>query len=91
MKIIDTHVHVGIKNYVRVEELLKQMDKVGIDKAVLIQFRAGMPPPGNTEISYLSNCINNYSSKLVGVCLVDHRKENATEKLEYLVKEKGYY
>ncbi|MHA2394158.1 MAG: amidohydrolase family protein [Promethearchaeota archaeon] len=88
--IVDTHVHVGLKNYVPVEELLKQMDQVGIDKAVLVQYRSGMPSPGNTDNSYLSNCINNFSSRLVGVCLVDHRKEDATEKLEYLVKEKGF-
>ena len=90
MKMVDTHVHVGLKNYVRVEELLRRMNLIGIDKAVLVQYRAGMPPPGNTENSYLYNCINDYSSKLVGVCLVDHRREDATEKLEYLVKKKGF-
>jgi predicted TIM-barrel fold metal-dependent hydrolase len=90
LKIVDTHVHVGLRNYVRVEELVEQMDKIGIEKAVLVQYRAGVPSPGNTDNSYLSNCINNFPSKLVGVCLVDHRKEDAAEKLEYLVKEKGF-
>jgi len=87
--LVDTHVHVGLRNYVSVEELLDRMDKIGIDKAVLVQYRAGLPPPGNTDNSYISACVKQYPSRLAAVCIVDHRSEDAPETLEYWVSEHG--
>jgi len=87
--VVDTHVHVGLRNYVSVGELLGRMDEIGIGKAVLVQYRAGLPPPGNTDNSYISTCVNRYPSRLVAVCIVDHRREVALETLEYWVTEHG--
>lgn len=87
--LVDTHVHVGLMNYVRVEELLDRMDEIGIEKAVLVQYRAGLPPPGNTDNSYISTCVERYPSRLAAVCIVDHRREDAPETLEYWVREHG--
>jgi len=80
---------VGLRNYVSVEELLGRMDEIGIGKAVLVQYRAGLRPPGNTDNRYISACANRYPSRLVAVCIVDHRREDALETLEYWVTEHG--
>lgn len=89
MVVVDTHVHVGLRNYVSVEELLGRMDEIRIGKAVLVQYRAGLPRPGNTDNNYISTCVNRYPSRLVAVCIVDHRREVALETLEYWATEHG--
>jgi predicted TIM-barrel fold metal-dependent hydrolase len=87
--IVDTHVHVGLKKYVPLEKLLEQMEKSKIDKAVLIQYRAGLEPIGNTDNTYISLCTKKYPQKLVAVGIVDWTKKDALETLEYWVKEHG--
>ncbi|MEM2921708.1 MAG: amidohydrolase family protein, partial [Candidatus Bathyarchaeia archaeon] len=88
MVIVDTHVHVGLKKYATVEELLKQMERSKVDKAVLVQYRAGLEPIGNTDNTYISECARKYPQRLAAVGIVDWTKDDATEKLEYWVKEK---
>jgi len=87
--IVDTHVHVGLKKYATVEQLLRQMEKSGVDKAVLVQYRAGLEPIGNTDNAYISQCIKRYPEKFAAVGIVDWTKENSLERLEYWVKEHG--
>jgi len=86
MIIVDTHVHVGGR-YVHVEELINQMNQKGVDKAVLVQYRADLPPPGNTDNTYHVACLNKYPSRLASVGIVDWTKEDALPKLEYWAKQ----
>jgi L-fuconolactonase len=82
MIIVDTHTHVGGR-YVNVEELIHQLDQYGIDKAVLVQYRAGLPPPGNTNNAYHVQCLTQYPSRLASVGIVDWTQKDALTTLEY--------
>ena len=81
MIVVDTHTHVGGR-YCTVEELMLQLDNYGIDKAVLVQYRADLPPPGNTDNAYRVECINRYPSRLASVGIVDWTRSNALTTLE---------
>jgi len=83
LTIVDTHVHVGLKQYVPVEELIRQMDRCGVEKAVLVQYRAGLEPIGNTDNTYISECVKKYPRRLVAMGIVDWTKEDAPERLDY--------
>lgn len=87
--IVDTHVHVGTGQYVLVEELLGQLDTWGVEKAVLVQYRRGCGPIGNTDNTYISECVRKYPSRLVAVGIVDWTKNDAPQRLEYWVKTHG--
>jgi len=87
--IVDTHVHVGLDQYVPLGVLLKQIDRSGVEKAVLVQYSAGHPSPGNINNTYICQCAREYPHRLVAVGMVDWTKEYALEVLEYWVKEQG--
>jgi L-fuconolactonase len=87
--IVDTHVHVGIGQYVLVEELLGQLDRYGVEKAVLVQYRRGLGPIGNTDNTYISECARKYPDRLAAVGIVDLTKNDASQRLEYWVKTYG--
>jgi len=87
--IVDTHVHVGIGQYATVEELLEQLDKCGVERAVLVQYRAGFGPIGNTDNTYISECVRKHPGRLAAVGIVDWTKEDAPQRLEYWVKTHG--
>ena len=89
MVVVDTHVHVGLGKYATIEELIDQMEKSGVDKAVLVQYRAGFEPIGNTDNAYISKCVEEYPQKFAAVGIVDWTRENAVKELEYWVKEHG--
>ena len=81
MTIIDSHVHVGIEKYEPVEVLLSKMDRNGVDRAVLVQYG------GNSDNTYLAECLRRYPRRFVGVAIVDTNRPDATDKLEYWVTE----
>lgn len=83
MIVVDTHVHVGLKQYVPVEDLLKEMDKYGVEMAVLVQYRAGLEPVGNTDNAYISECARRHPRRLAAVGIVDWTRDDALERLEY--------
>ena len=62
--IIDTHCHTGINKYEPIEHLLFHMDHSGVSKAVLIQYN------GNSDNSYLVDCLRRYSDRLKGAMIV---------------------
>ena len=62
--IIDTHCHTGIHKYEPIEHLLFHMDHSGVSKAVLIQYN------GNSDNSYLADCLRRYSDRLKGAMIV---------------------
>ena len=82
MIIVDTHTHIG-GPYVSVEDLMHQLDQYGIDKAVLVQYRADLPPPGNTNNAYHVQCLTQYPSRLASVGIVDWTQKDALTTLEY--------
>lgn len=65
MMIIDTHCHAGLLKYEPVESLLYHMDLNGVDRAVLIQYA------GNSDNSYLVECLQRYSTRLAAAMIVD--------------------
>lgn len=87
MVIVDTHVHVGLDQYVPLVVLLRQMDRSGVEKAVLVQYSAGHPPPGNIDNTYIYQSARDCPHRLVAVGMVDWTKEYALEVLEYWVKQ----
>ena len=75
MVIVDTHVHVGQSWYEPVETLLFQMERNGVDKAVLIQYR------GNYDNRYEIECVRNYPGRFAAVVLVDTQRPDAPNTL----------
>lgn len=76
MIVVDTHTHVGGR-YGTLEDLMRQLDQYGIDKAVLVQYRADLPPPGNTDNAYHVQCLSRYPSRLASVGIVDWTQNDA--------------
>jgi predicted TIM-barrel fold metal-dependent hydrolase len=81
MVLVDTHCHAATIWFQPVETLLDQMNRNGVDKAVLIQIR------GLYDNSYLIECIRRFPGKFSGVAIVDIASPDAPERLERLVKE----
>ena len=74
--IVDTHCHAGTNWFEPVETLLFQMERNGVDKAVLVQFR------GNYDSSYILDCTCKYPGRFAAVVLVDTKQPDALDKLE---------
>jgi L-fuconolactonase len=64
MSIVDTHCHAGLNKYEPVESLLHHMETNGVAQAVLIQYG------GNTDNSYLVDCLERYPGKLAAAMIV---------------------
>jgi predicted TIM-barrel fold metal-dependent hydrolase len=77
--IIDSHVHVGISKYRPVEELVVEMERNFIDKAVLVQFAE------NSDNSYLVDCLNRYPTRFAAVGIVDVSAKGAAKELRQWV------
>lgn len=76
MIVVDTHTHVGGR-YGNIEDLMLQLDQYGVDKGVLVQYRADLPPPGNTDNAYHVQCLTRYPSRLASVGIVDWTQKDA--------------
>jgi predicted TIM-barrel fold metal-dependent hydrolase len=61
---------------------MHQLDQYGIDKAVLVQYRADLPLPGNTNNAYHVQCLTQYPSRLASVGIVDWAQKDALTTLE---------
>ena len=66
MVVIDTHCHASDIWYEPVETLLFEMDRNGVDAAVLIQIN------GQTDNSYQEECLRRYPGRFASVVSVDH-------------------
>ena len=71
MPIVDTHCHVSLVYYEPVEVLLFQMDRAGVDHAVLIQMRE------EYDNEYQFECVHRYPGRFASVVLVDHNRPDA--------------
>ena len=78
MLIVDAHCHATPLWYEPVESLLYQMDRNGVEKAVLVQIR------GLFDNDYQFECVKRYPGRFVSVVLVDTRQLDAPQQLEQL-------
>ena len=81
MRIVDSHCHVASDWFEPVESLLFQMDRYGIEHAILVQDSA---QPDNT---YQSECVRRYPGRLTSVVVVDVARPDALDTLERLAGE----
>jgi predicted TIM-barrel fold metal-dependent hydrolase len=68
------------------EDLLNAMDDAEVQKAAVVQASTAY----SFDNSYAADSIAVAPDRLVGVCSVDFLKQDATERLEYWVKERGF-
>ncbi len=79
--IVDTHVHAGRAWYEPIETILFQMDRNGVSKAVLIQYR------GQLDNSYELACVREFPGRFAAVGMVDSEDPRAPEHLEELAQQ----
>lgn len=80
MLIVDTHCHASSVWYEPVEALLHQMDRNGVERAVLVQIR------GQADNEYQFECVGRFPDRLVSVVVVDTDRPDAADELERLVE-----
>src|SRR5919202_3662793 len=80
MPIVDSHTHVARSWYEPVETLLFEMDRNGVDQAVLIQMR------GQTDNSYQAECVRSFPGRFASVGIVDTQRPYAEQALERLAE-----
>lgn len=69
------------------EEFLAHMDEAGVEKAVVVQ-----PSTFHGyDNSYLADSIDRHRDRLVGNCNINVRAEDAVEKLDYWITERGLH
>lgn len=81
MPIVDAHCHASEVWYEPVESLLDQMDRNGVDYAVLIQIN------GQTNNDYQTGCRRRYPGRFASVVIVDSGQPDAPTRLERLIEE----
>jgi L-fuconolactonase len=81
MVIVDTHCHVTPYWYEPAELLLFQMDRNGVEKAVLVQIM------GQYDNSYQFECEARYPGRFVSVVLVDPSRPDAPRQLQRLAEQ----
>jgi predicted TIM-barrel fold metal-dependent hydrolase len=65
------------------------MDKYSVEKAVLVQYRAGLEPIGNTDNTYVAECARKHPARLAPIGIVDWTKPDSMEQLEYWAGKQG--
>jgi L-fuconolactonase len=81
MPVVDSHCHVSPVWYEPVETLLHQMDRNGVDQAVLIQMM------GQYDNRYQFDCMRRYPGRFAPVVLVDTQQPAAVDELSHLTDE----
>ncbi len=81
MFIVDTHCHVSPYWYEPVESLVSQMDRNGVDKAVLIQML------GQYDNEYQFECEMRYPGRFASLVLVNTVSCDASQRLEKLAEQ----
>jgi L-fuconolactonase len=80
MVVIDTHCHASDVWYEPVETLLFEMDRNGVDGAILIQIL------GQTDNSYQEECLQRYPGRFASVVGVDPLQPEAPQQLRRLAE-----
>ena len=65
MRVVDTHCHIGLHKYEPVESLTFQMETVGVDQAVFIQYG------GNSDNGYIVECLERFPGKFAAAMIVE--------------------
>ncbi len=81
MLIVDSHCHVSDCWYEPVESLLDQMERNGVEKAILIQMQ------GQANNAYQAACIRKYPGRFASVVVVDTDRPDAPATLARLAAE----
>jgi L-fuconolactonase len=76
--VIDTHCHASPYWFEPVEILLDEMDRVGVDKAVLTQFF------GVFDNSYLIESVKRFPGRFAVIAIVDHTQTDAPDRVAEL-------
>jgi L-fuconolactonase len=79
--IVDSHCHTSLSWFEPVETLLFQMDRNGVDQAVLTQLF------GQYDPSYQRDCARRFPGRFASVVAVDTTQEDASAKLTRAVEE----
>jgi len=79
--IVDTHCHACLDWYEPVETLLSEMDRNGVERAVLTQIL------GQYDNSYQRQCVDRHPSRFASVVLVDTERPDAPEELARLARD----
>ena len=80
MVVVDSHCHASQDWYEPIETLLFEMDRYGVDQAVLIQII------GQYDHSYQSECVRRSPGRLASVVLVDWQQPDAPQALARLLR-----
>jgi predicted TIM-barrel fold metal-dependent hydrolase len=67
-----------------VDELMPLLDAAGVDYALAVQ-----PSVYGWDNSYICDCVERHPDRLIGVCLVNPRADDAAERLRYWCAERG--
>ena len=81
MVIVDTHCHTSQYWFEPVEILLDEMNRNGVDKAVLTQFF------GVYDNSYMIDCMRRFPGRFSVIALVDVARTDALQQLEELANQ----
>lgn len=79
--VVDSHCHVSLTWYEPVESLLDEMDRNGVEHAILIQMQ------GQFNNDYQAECVRRYPGRFTSVVIVDHERPEAVGTLERLAAE----
>src|SRR5258708_30587840 len=80
MAVVDTHCHASLDWYEPVETLLYEMDRNGVDQAVLVQIM------GQFDNQYQFDCVRQYPGRFANVVLVDPERADSLQMLERLAE-----
>jgi predicted TIM-barrel fold metal-dependent hydrolase len=80
MVVVDTHCHASLDWYEPIETLLYEMDRNGVDQAVLVQIN------GQFDNEYQFECVRRYPGRFANVVLVDSDRPDAVQVLERLAE-----
>ncbi len=81
MPVVDSHCHVSPVWYEPVESLLFQMDRNGVERAVLIQMN------GQYDNSYQFECVRRHPDRFASVVCVDTARPDALDELARLAEQ----
>jgi len=81
MRIVDSHCHVSSVWYEPVESLLFQMDRCGVERAVLVQLL------GQYDNAYQQSCLRRHPDRFASVVGIDPAREDAAQRLQELAEQ----
>ncbi|HBY97056.1 MAG: amidohydrolase family protein [Ardenticatenaceae bacterium] len=87
--IIDVHTHAR-RGHGAAEEFVAEMDRLGIDKAVVCALIPESPETGDSSNEYTYEFVQQYPDRLIGFACVMPMERNAPDELEYWVTQKGF-